>query len=399
MGPTRLLSEVKEYAESLRMRVSELCLRGKVHNPENDDLCRLLCELCDKTPDLLLPESTDLRVPVRSNATGELLGPGIPLAHEIVKTALVFRCEWYTLLENMASALCETGRKTHRFAMFGTSGKNCVGQMAFDNKQLKLVKHDVLALVAGPRDAPGTEGPGLDSFPADSIAIVGAACRLPGARSLDQLWGVLSSASIKATKMPTERVDPMRVRRIATATRSQDDYSTRTWYGNFIEEVDAFDNSFFNISSREALYMDPQQRALLETAYEALDESGYLRNHRRENFDRVGCFLGSTYTEYLENTTACSPTAYTATGTSKASQLPNPRPCRDEALTLALVHRSPGLSEWQDQPFLRLERSLGSRRHGVLFIPRSHTPRVPCNSRWGMPHGAGRWRQYHHRDA
>jgi acyl transferase domain-containing protein len=78
-----------------------------------------------------------------------------------------------------------------------------------------------------------------------------------------------------------------------------------------------FDNTFFGVSPREALFMDPQQRLLLETAYEALDASGYMRSHCRDDFDRVGCFLGSTYTEYLENTSAYSPTAYTATGTSE----------------------------------------------------------------------------------
>lgn len=65
----------------------------------------------------------------------------------------------------------------------------------------------------------------------------------------------------------------------------------------------------------------PQQKLLLETAYEALDGSGYLRHHQRDRFDNVGCFIGSTYTEYLENTSAYSPTAYTATGTSKYYQI------------------------------------------------------------------------------
>ncbi|KAK3324851.1 putative polyketide synthase [Apodospora peruviana] len=319
VGPTKLLSEFKAYAESQGVPTTELYLRGKVHNPENEDLCGELCTLCDEVPELRLPDSTALRVPVRSNATGELLPDGTPLSHEIVKTALVSRCEWYSLLESLSSVFQKTGQTVHGLAMFGTGGKNCVGPMAFEKKGVKIVKHDVVSYIDKTR-APAITGPNLESFPADSIAIVGAACRLPGASSLDELWDVLSTGTIKATRIPAERFDPSRVSRNAPDAKAGGDGKQRTWYGNFLDDVDSFDNAFFGVSPREALYMDPQQRLLLETAYEALDESGYLRHHSRNDFDNVGCFLGSTYTEYLENTTAYSPTAYTATGTIRAFQ-------------------------------------------------------------------------------
>ena len=44
--------------------------------------------------------------------------------------------------------------------------------------------------------------------------------------------------------------------------------------GNFLDNVDEFDNAFFKISPREAKSMDPQQRVLLQAAYEALEDSG-----------------------------------------------------------------------------------------------------------------------------
>ena len=64
--------------------------------------------------------------------------------------------------------------------------------------------------------------------------------------------------------------------------------------------------------------MDPQQRLLLELAYQAMDSSGYLGSHQRESGDPVGCFIGVSFAEYLDNTNAHPPTAYTSTGTIRA---------------------------------------------------------------------------------
>ncbi|PWY93856.1 ketoacyl-synt-domain-containing protein [Aspergillus sclerotioniger CBS 115572] len=154
-----------------------------------------------------------------------------------------------------------------------------------------------------------------DSFPSDAIAIVGAACRLPGVDTLEDLWDIISQGRIKFEEVPKDRC------RIEGSFRGQQDrkwMNQRKFYGNFVDDVAAFDNAFFGISPREAAYMDPQQRLLLATAFEAMDSSGYLRNHRKEDGDPVGCFIGSTYTEYLENTCAYSPSAFTAPGTIRA---------------------------------------------------------------------------------
>ncbi|PYH99806.1 ketoacyl-synt-domain-containing protein [Aspergillus ellipticus CBS 707.79] len=154
-----------------------------------------------------------------------------------------------------------------------------------------------------------------DSFPSDAIAIVGAACRLPGADSIEELWDVISQGEIKVEEVPEDRFN------ITETFRGQQDkewLNKRKFYGNFVDDVAAFDNTFFGISPREATYMDPQQRLLLATAFEAMDSSGYLRKHRKEDGDSIGCFIGATYTEYLENTCAYSPSAFTAPGTIRA---------------------------------------------------------------------------------
>ncbi|KAK9772995.1 putative Polyketide synthase [Seiridium cardinale] len=310
-GPPQSLSELKTHAESHGVPVTMIQLRGKVHNPENRSLGAEFCGLIDRTASLQLPDSSHLQIPVRCNMTGNVLGPGVPLSQEIVTATLVSRCEWYKLLESMASTLERTGMSTHKFAMFGTGRKNLIAPLVFEAKHLKITKVDVPELIDDKQRPKLGRHQNLN-FPPDAVAIVGVACRLPGADSLDELWDVLRNGDIKVQKIPKDRLDVSKVSRNAKASRD--------WYGNFLTDVEAFDNSFFGIGPREATYMDPQQRLLLETSYEALDSSGYLRHHRREDFDRVGCFIGSTYTEYLENTTACDPTAYTATGTIRAFQ-------------------------------------------------------------------------------
>ena len=154
-------------------------------------------------------------------------------------------------------------------------------------------------------------------FPENSIAVIGAAGRFPGAKNLEELWNLISADESRAEEVPLRRID------IAASFRSrlaQDANATgqQRFFGNFLDQIDRFDNAFFGISQKEASAMDPQQRILLETAVEAMESSGYLRRHRRESGDPVGCFIGAAYTEYRENTCTNAPTAFTAIGTLNA---------------------------------------------------------------------------------
>ncbi|OKL58418.1 putative polyketide synthase [Talaromyces atroroseus] len=320
VGPTKVVEDLRVYAESQGLKATKLHLRGKVHNPENAELCKEFIELCEKYPDLLLlPTPAALQTSMRSNKTSkELRHSGIitSLSLEVLESTLANRCEWYDLLSVMADKLDETG-KEHTFALFGTGRKNCVPLAPFEQKQQRISKLDIATYVEKldiPRD-----GRTLDQYPENAIAIVGAGCRLPGANSIDELWDILSSGTSRVEKLRPSRFDLSTISR-GTVGPDAKQTSRRELYGNFLDDVESFDSNFFGVSPREAMYMDPQQRLLLETAYEALDASGYLRTHRRDDFDNVGCFIGASYTEYLENTSSYNPTAYTATGTIRAFQ-------------------------------------------------------------------------------
>lgn len=91
--------------------------------------------------------------------------------------------------------------------------------------------------------------------------------------------------------------------------------SLRFW-GNFLRDIEAFDHGFFKKSPREAVSMDPQQRILLQVAYEALEMSGYFAESSRP--EDVGCYIGACATDYDFNVASHPPTAYSATGTLRS---------------------------------------------------------------------------------
>ncbi|WP_425585415.1 acyltransferase domain-containing protein [Streptomyces lunalinharesii] len=116
------------------------------------------------------------------------------------------------------------------------------------------------ALVEGPRAAetpsPGNDRRGPSHEP---IAIVGIGCRFPGGPDPSAFWQLLAEGRDAVGPVPAARRELLR--------------DTVRW-GGFIDDVDRFDPLFFGISPREAVQMDPQQRLVLELAWEALEDAG-----------------------------------------------------------------------------------------------------------------------------
>jgi phthiocerol/phenolphthiocerol synthesis type-I polyketide synthase C len=126
----------------------------------------------------------------------------------------------------------------------------------------------------------------------DPIAIIGAACRLPGSKNLDEFWEVLASGRDVVTEIPDERWTKAFYFHPNHAARGK----SYTWAAGIIENVAQFDAGFFGISPRESEQIDPQQRILLELAWEALEDSGIPAS--RLAGEDVGVFVGAAARDY-----------------------------------------------------------------------------------------------------
>ncbi|MFD3880772.1 type I polyketide synthase [Streptomyces microflavus] len=118
------------------------------------------------------------------------------------------------------------------------------------------------------------------------VAIIGMACRYPGAHNVEEFWEMLCEGRDAISATPSDRYDA------ETLSHGQDVPKL----GGFIDGVDRFDTDFFGISPREARLMDPQQRLLLEVGYEALEDAG--RPPGRLAGQHVGVFVGQIGSDY-----------------------------------------------------------------------------------------------------
>ena len=143
-----------------------------------------------------------------------------------------------------------------------------------------------------------------------AIAVVGMACKFPGANSIEDFWQVLTTGTSTLAEMPSDRFSVKGLRRTPDGKFK--------FYGNFVSDIAAFDHRFFKKSSREAASMDPQQRLILQCAYEALESSGHFGKKAHPLIDDTGCFLGVCTNDYNDNVASHNPNAYSSLGTLRA---------------------------------------------------------------------------------
>ncbi len=124
------------------------------------------------------------------------------------------------------------------------------------------------------------------------IAVIGMACRFPGAENIDRFWENLKNGVESITEFTNEDLEKSG---IDPSVYNRPDYVKK---GFVMDDEDLFDASFFGYSPREAETMDPQHRLFLETAWSALEDGGYPPGE----YERpVGVFAGSKISTYLLN--------------------------------------------------------------------------------------------------
>ncbi len=173
-------------------------------------------------------------------------------------------------------------------------------------------------------DASAAVDPVVPSAPGPlDIAIVGLSGRYPLARDLNEYWENLRTGRDCLTEVPTSRWD-WRTHYDPDKQRSGAHYSK---WGGFIAGMDEFDPLFFNISPREAEYMDPQERLFLMHAWQALEDAGYTRASLKAGDvgARVGVYAGVMYVEYqlfgVEQTLQGNPLSLSGSAASVANRV------------------------------------------------------------------------------
>ncbi|KAK6218838.1 beta-ketoacyl synthase [Colletotrichum tabaci] len=333
------VAKLKKSLTAAGFLVQDVPVNGRFHNPAFAPEVEKLVSLFKGASDLRFPGPERLRVAVRSATDGKVINQG-DLVRHILENTLLKPVEWYKTLE-LSTASLPPGPNC--IALAGLS--NCFPQSLCAKPDLrflslhgltedhaKTIQDNSINGLSGSHTPPhtppgytfggrvldwdnGHDGysgtrrkPALPEFPPHSVAIVGMAGRFPGANSVDELWELISAGRSTVTSPPG---------RVGLDQLAEDNSQVR-WWGNFIEDHDAFDHKFFNKSAREATACDPQQRKLLEVVYEALESSGYHSADSRVDPTDYGCYIGAVMNNYASNVSCHPPTAYATMGTSRA---------------------------------------------------------------------------------
>ena len=163
------------------------------------------------------------------------------------------------------------------------------------------------------------EGKGRLAGGSEPVAVVGMACRFPGANGVADFWRLLESGG----NAVQEGVPGSGIGRIGALFPEDTGQIEACRFGAYLDDLDRFDAAFFRISPVEAQLLDPQQRLLLETSWRALEDACIDPERLRDS--RTGVYAGISNNDYrgliLEAGASAGPaepaaSLYAVTGTS-----------------------------------------------------------------------------------
>nr|AUO14850.1 Malonyl CoA-acyl carrier protein transacylase [Amycolatopsis sp.] len=161
------------------------------------------------------------------------------------------------------------------------TGLDLSATLTYDHPDPATLARHLYALLSNESTAPAASV-STSAGDDEPIAIVAMACRFPGGvASPEDLWELVARGADALSAPPADRGWPHHA-----AIRP----------GGFLEGAADFDAALFGISPREALAMDPQQRILLETAWELFERAGL--DPRSVRGERIGVFAGTNGQDY-----------------------------------------------------------------------------------------------------
>lgn len=309
--PSTTVALLLEHLKGAGLAVAEISLSGGFHCEGNREDAEALGRMFDSSPAFTLPAALEMVLPSFSNTGGGHINTG-KLHQVLTRSMLVEQSDW-----QQAFASLQSHSLTHKNLVVSFGSERCVPaglarklgprlihiadlELHHESAQLSVSSFDWRKILSD-KDSLGSD---------EAVAVVGMSCQLPGAADLEEFWAALCAAKSQHTEVPADRFD------FQTTWRDLD--TKRKWYGNFIDDHDAFDHKFFKRSPREMSSTDPQHRLMLQAAYQAVEQSGYFNMRSKDQDRHVGCYIGVGLVDYENNIACYPPTAYAATGNLKS---------------------------------------------------------------------------------
>ncbi|KAI5919289.1 hypothetical protein F4810DRAFT_511777 [Camillea tinctor] len=289
-GEPKTLSDFKDTALPASVPARYPHIHGYYHGgPAMDVVIQEILKDVQKRA-IIFPDWGLIEVPMLSTATGQLLDSSYPLLEVVLQHMLLEPVDWKKSWEYLqATTIKATSSGKVRAVLLGPN----TGSLRLIARSSKLNPNMEFVTVNSTQPSP------LESE--DNIAIIGLSAKFPSGEDSTQFWDMLKHGINAVSEVPSTRFDVSQYFRT-----SQPSHGDSRWmpvkYGNFLSNPFQFDNSFFNISPREAKSIDPQQRLLLHASFEALEDAGYSPD-ATNTFQRetMGVYVGVATGDYVDN--------------------------------------------------------------------------------------------------
>ncbi|KAI3322973.1 polyketide synthase [Xylariaceae sp. AK1471] len=216
------------------------------------------------------------------------------LLEEVMEEMLTQRIRWDKTIDNITHRLTQISPDSIQLIAIQPSQyiESLLARWCAELPSAAVSSQDMMSAAMS---LPLRKSPPRDTK-SSKLAVVGMACRFPGsADNTEKFWDLLMQGRDVHKHVPPDRfniethVDPT----------GKTPNTSKTPYGCFVDDPDLFDAMFFGMSPREAEQTDPMHRLALLTAYEALENSGYVHG-RGIHHQRVGTFYGQASDDYRE---------------------------------------------------------------------------------------------------